>query len=81
MSYVVILLGLLGLSELLNTDLSRGLSPVDLQKREEHFGTNKKKAATVIPFYKLFFGALDDFMLKLLLVCAVVDLAIQTGFA
>ena len=54
---------------------------MDLDKREEHFGTNRKKPNTVTPFYKLFFGALDDFMLKLLLVCAVVDLAIETGFS
>jgi magnesium-transporting ATPase (P-type) len=54
---------------------------VDLEKREEHFGSNRKKPNTVTPFFKLFFGALDDFMLKLLLVCAVVDLAIETGFA
>jgi hypothetical protein len=33
------------------------------------------------PYYKLFLGALDDFMLKFLLVCAVVDLAIEVGFS
>jgi len=29
----------------------------------------------------LFFGALDDFMLKLLLVCACVSISIEVGFA
>jgi len=33
------------------------------------------------PFCKLFFGALDDFMLKLLIVCACVSIGIEVGFA
>ena len=33
------------------------------------------------PYYKLFLGALDDFMLRFLLVCAVVELSIEVGFA
>jgi magnesium-transporting ATPase (P-type) len=54
---------------------------VDLTKREEHFGTNKKNPPELTPFYKLFFGALDDFMLKLLLVCAVISISIEVAFA
>ena len=33
------------------------------------------------PFCTLFLGALDDFMLKLLLVCAVVSISFDLGFA
>jgi hypothetical protein len=33
------------------------------------------------PFYKLFLGALDDFMLKLLLVCAIISISFDMGFA
>jgi len=34
-----------------------------------------------VSFCKLMLGALDDFMLKLLLVCACVSIAIDVGFA
>ena len=33
------------------------------------------------PFWRLFLNALNDFMLKLLLVCACIDIAIEVGFA
>ena len=33
------------------------------------------------PYWKLFLGALEDFMLRFLLVCAVVDLGVEVGFA
>jgi hypothetical protein len=33
------------------------------------------------PFCILFFGALDDFMLKLLLACAVISISFDMGFA
>ncbi len=33
------------------------------------------------PYWRLFLGALDDFMLRFLLVCAVIELSIEVGFA
>lgn len=33
------------------------------------------------PYWKLLLGALDDFMLKFLLVCAVIDLVMEVGFS
>ena len=33
------------------------------------------------PYWKLFLGALDDFMLKFLLVCAVIQIVIECSFA
>lgn len=70
-----------GIAKTLKTDLQKGVSPHDLAKREEHFGTNRKAPIKITPFYKLFFGAMDDFMLKLLLVCAVVSISIEVAFA
>lgn len=70
-----------GLASDLKTDYEKGLSPLDFDKRDEQFGSNKKPPPKRTPFYKLFLGALDDFMLKLLLVCAVVSIAIEVGFA
>jgi hypothetical protein len=58
-----------------------GLTPVDFQEREGHFGSNYRPPPKRTPFCKLFIGALDDFMLKLLLVCAVVSISIEVGFA
>jgi len=57
------------------------LLPIDFDQREEHFGTNKKPPPRKVSFCSLFFGALDDFMLKLLLVCACISIAIDVGFA
>jgi magnesium-transporting ATPase (P-type) len=33
------------------------------------------------PYWRLFLGALEDFMLRFLLICAVVELSIEVGFA
>jgi len=73
--------GMKGIQEKLKTDFARGVKPTDLALREQHFGTNRKAPAKITPFYKLFFGALDDFMLKLLLVCAVISISIEVAFA
>jgi hypothetical protein len=70
-----------GLAEKLRSNLETGLIPVDFAEREEHFGSNYKAPMVRNPFCKLFFGALDDFMLKLLLVCAVVSICFDMGFA
>lgn len=45
------------------------------------YGSNKKPPTKRVSFIALFFGALDDFMLKLLLVCACVSISIDVGFA
>ncbi len=33
------------------------------------------------PYWRLFLNAMEDFMLRFLLVCAVVELGIEVGFA
>jgi magnesium-transporting ATPase (P-type) len=65
----------------LKTSIERGLTPIDFKEREEHFGSNYKSPSKRTPFCKLFLGALDDFMLKLLLVCAVISISIDMGFS
>jgi hypothetical protein len=69
------------LADKLKSSLETGLIPVDFAEREDHFGSNYKEPAARTPFCKLFFGALDDFMLKLLLVCAVISISFDMGFA
>lgn len=67
--------------EKLKTNLESGLVATDLKERVEQFGTNKKDPPVRTPFCVFFIKALDDFMLKLLLVCACVDIGFGLGFA
>lgn len=53
----------------------------DFDKRLSHFGTNRKEPPERTPFLVFFIKAIDDFMLKLLLVCAVVDIGFGIGFS
>jgi len=54
---------------------------LDDGKRLEHFGSNRKDPPELTPFWKFFLKALDDFMLKMLLVCAVIDIGFELGFS
>lgn len=74
-------IGLATLTDKLKGNLDRGITPVDLDKRLAHFGTNRKDPPVRTPYWEFFKKALDDFMLKLLLVCAVVDIGLHVGFA
>jgi len=65
----------------LRTNLDNGLTPVDIEDRRRHFGTNRKDPPTRTPYWEFFIKAIDDFMLKLLLVCACVDIGFGVGFA
>jgi magnesium-transporting ATPase (P-type) len=62
-------------------NLDVGLLPLDLQQREDAFGTNKADPPSRTPFCELFMGVLEDFMLRLLLVCAVISIGFDEGFA
>jgi hypothetical protein len=62
-------------------NIETGLSSNDLDIRVQHFGTNKKDPPVRTPFCVFFWKALDDFMLKLLLVCAVINIGFEVGFA
>lgn len=65
----------------LKGNLETGLIPTDFDQRLAHFGTNRKEAPERTPYWKFFVKAIDDFMLKLLLVCACVDIGFEVGFA
>jgi len=65
----------------LKTNLKTGLIPTDFEKRISHFGTNRKDPPERTSYWVFFIKAIDDFMLKLLLVCAVVDIGFEVGFA
>ena len=54
---------------------------VDHQKRDDQFGSNYKPPPEVTPFYKFFLNALDDFMLKILLVCACLSIVIDMSLS
>ena len=64
----------------LKTSLDRGLTPNDFELRQEQFGSNFKAAQKLTPYWRLFLNAMDDFMLKFLLVCAALQLSIEMGF-
>jgi magnesium-transporting ATPase (P-type) len=75
------ILGVEGLVKNLRTNIEKGLSPDDLEDRVKHFGTNRKEPPERTPYWQFFIKAIDDFMLKLLLVCACVDIGFGVGFA
>ena len=79
-----------GLIRALKTDPKKGLTPSDFTERDAHFGNNhkdppqrtrKNKFLNFLAFCSLFIGALDDLMLKVLLVCAVISIGVEMGFA
>jgi hypothetical protein len=59
------------LATLLKVDLDKGLTPADLPSRTAHFGDNMRPPLVCKSFFTILKEALDDFMLKVLLVCAV----------
>ena len=69
------------LMEKLNTSLEKGLTPHDFDARTQFFSSNFKAPPKMTPYWRLFLAALDDFMLKFLSVCAVVELVIEVSFA
>lgn len=73
--------GVEGLAETLKVNLKKGLLEFDFNERDQHFGSNYRAPQKRNPFCKLFIGALDDFMLKILMVCAVVDIGVDMGFS
>lgn len=53
----------------------------DAVARAEHFGSNHRDPLVAESCCSMFWGALDDFMLKLLVVCAVVSITLDTAMA
>jgi len=72
--------GIEGLTRKLRTSASDGLLGDDLAKRDSKFGSNKKDPPQRSGFWSLFMDALDDLMLKVLIVCAIVSMTISMIF-
>ena len=69
------------LLEALEVDPEQGIHSNSLEARTEVFGSHHKDPPKLTPFFVLVLGALDDFMLKLLIVCAIIAIPIDVGFA
>jgi len=52
-----------------------------LDTREAVFGSNYKEGLQRTPFCTLLLTALDDFMLKILIVCAIFSIVVEMSFA
>jgi len=63
--------------EALDTNVESGITTSSLDPREAVFGHNRKEPPRRTPFYELLYGALDDIMLKILMVCAIVSMAVD----
>ncbi len=73
--------GINGLLESLDVTLEKGITLDSLALRTEVFGTNHKDPPGRTPFCTLLCRALDDFMLKLLMCCACISIAVDMGFS
>jgi magnesium-transporting ATPase (P-type) len=73
--------GVKGLSEKLKTDIHNGLKGDDFDLRDEIYGSNKKEPPKRTGLCKLILIALDDLMLKILLISAVISIIVSMIFA
>jgi len=69
--------GINDLMEALDTNLDNGISVSTLDARNKCFDTNEKEPPQRTPFYELLYQALDDIMLKILMVCAIVSMSVD----
>jgi Ca2+ transporting ATPase len=73
--------GIEGLGAKLKTDIHTGLKGDDFEIRDDVFGSNTKEKPKRTGFCKLFFMAMDDLMLKILLVSATISIVVSMAFA
>jgi len=73
--------GIEAIFDKLDLDPLCGASANSLAQREMAFGTNYKAPPQRTGFFTLLYQALDDFMLKLLIVCAIIQIVIDMSFA
>jgi magnesium-transporting ATPase (P-type) len=77
-------LGIESILDRLKVDPKIGLNEKDaddLQRRDNQFGTNYKPPPETTPFYKFWLGALEDFMLKVLIGGASLSIVIDMSLA
>jgi magnesium-transporting ATPase (P-type) len=73
--------GIDGLAGKLKTSIAEGIKGHDLEQRDEQFGSNKKSPPQTTGICKLFLMALDDLMLKILIVSALISIVVSMIFA
>lgn len=73
--------GVEGLAGKLKTSISDGITGHDVHLRDEQYGSNKKEPPQQTGICKLFLMALDDLMLKILIVSALISIVISMIFA
>lgn len=73
--------GPIALCESLDVNPETGINSMTTEIRTSVFGTHHKDPPQRTPFLTLVLEALDDFMLKLLLICATVIIPVEVGFA
>ncbi len=60
-----------GITSKLKVDVKVGLTGSDFKSRTEHFGSNYREPLKAKSWFSLFIAALDDFMLKVLIVASI----------
>jgi hypothetical protein len=75
------LLGASGIIEKLKSHEKNGITPELNEQRKLVFGSNWKDPIVAESCCSMFKGALDDFMLKLLTVCAIVSITVDMSMA
>jgi magnesium-transporting ATPase (P-type) len=73
--------GSLGIQDALDVNIDSGITIQSLESRDQVFGTNYKEGPVRTPFCQLLLAALDDFMLKILIVCAIFSIVVDMSFA
>jgi len=68
-----------GIIKKLNSDKDKGITPEQNEQRAAAFGSNEKASKVAESCCSMFKSALDDFMLKLLTVCAIVSITVDMG--
>ncbi len=60
-------------------DRNAGLSQEDLETRKAAFGTNEKPEVEVSSYCSLLWDALGDFMLRVLVVAAIISIVLEVA--
>ncbi|EKE37414.1 plasma membrane calcium-transporting atpase, putative, partial [Entamoeba nuttalli P19] len=63
-----------GIAKLLETDVDKGICDESYSKRQEQFGKNRTPDPVLVPFWKIWFEALQDKTLIILIIAAIVSL-------
>lgn len=68
-------------AEMIKTDLKTGLTDQNEKYRDLTYGSNEAKPYKPSSFCALFFGAMNDFVLRILIVFAIVSLVAEMIFS